>query len=133
MSKKKQQNPKFSPTISAFLNMIDQVQSDYAWNSEEITRLDKLTQDYLHILELDSPDYKERAKIATQLQKCRQDRRTSKDTIEILEPLVSYLDTDNGKKAINLMKEVLGRTRKAETKMEHRVYRFRVLDRDNIV
>ena len=133
MSKKKQQNPKFSPTISAFLNMIDQVQSDYAWNSEEITRLDKLTQDYLHILELDSPDYKERAKIATQLQKCRQDRRTSKDTIEILEPLVSYLDTDNGKKAINLMKEVLGRTRKAETKMEHRAYRFRVLDRDNIV
>lgn len=133
MSKKKQQNPKFSPTISAFLNMIDQVQSDYAWNSEEITRLDKLTQDYLHILELDSPDYKERAKIATQLQKCRQDRRTSKDTIEILEPLVSYLDTDNGKKAINLMKEVLGRTRKAEMKMDNRIYRFRVLDRDNIV
>lgn len=132
MSRKKRQNPKFSPTISAFLNMIDQVQSDYAWNSEEITRLDKLTQDYLHILELDSPDYKERAKIATQLQKCRQDRRTSKDTIEILEPLVSYLDTDNGKKAINLMKEVLGRTRKAEMKMDNRIYRFRVLDRDNI-
>lgn len=133
MSRKKRQNPKFSPTISAFLNMVDQVQSDYTWNSEEIERLDRLTQDYLHILELDSPDYKERAKIATQLQKCRQDRRTSKDTIEILEPLVSYLDTDNGKKAINLMKEVLGRTRKAETKMEHRVYRFRVLDRNNIV
>ena len=132
MPKKKRQNPKFSPTISAFLGMVDQVQSDYTWNSEEIERLDRLTQDYLHILELDSPDYKERARIATKLQQCRQDRRASKNTVEILEPLVSYLDTDNGKKAINLMKEVLGRTRKAETKMEHRVYRFRVLDRDNI-
>ena len=58
MSRNKRQNPKFSPTISAFLNMVDQVKSDYTWNSEEIERLDRLTQDYLHILELDNPDYK---------------------------------------------------------------------------
>lgn len=67
----KQQQPKFSDTISAFLNMVQEAESDYEWNYEEVHRLDGLTQDLLHTLELEDTHYRETAKIGTQLKKCR--------------------------------------------------------------
>ena len=82
--------------------MAEEVKNDYVWNSEEVNRLDKLTQDYLHMLELDGLNYEERAKVATKLSKCRQLRRTSKDTVEILEPFVLFLESDKGKNLLNL-------------------------------
>lgn len=45
--------------------MIDDAKEDYVWNKDEISRLDKLTQDYLHMFEPDGLDYKGRAKVAT--------------------------------------------------------------------
>ena len=45
--------PQFSTYISDFCKMVADVQRDYEWNREEVNRLDKLTQDYLHQLELD--------------------------------------------------------------------------------
>lgn len=91
-------------------------------------RLDRLTQDYLHKLELEKLNYSERAKIATKLSRCRQLRRQSKDTVEILEPLIAFIEGDKGKQMLNLMKEVLGQTRKVEGRMDNRVYRYRVIE-----
>ncbi len=130
--KKKNTPPKFSVSISNFLNMVSQAKADYEWNTDEISRLEHLTQDYLHMLELGDLDYKGRAKVATQLTTCRQERRASKDTVEILEPLISFLESENGKKMVNLMKEALGKTRKVEEKMDRKIYRFRVLELDDI-
>lgn len=89
--------PQFSESISSFCKLMENAQRDYAWNYDEVNRMDRLTQDYLHKLELDGLDYKERAKVATQLAKCRQARRECKDTVEILEPLVQFLESDKGK------------------------------------
>lgn len=119
--------PKFSESISEFLTMMSEAVDDYTWNGEEVNRLDKLTQDYLHKLELEELAYNERAKLATKLRRCRRDRRASKDTVEVLTPLVDFLDSDKGRNLINLMKEVLGKTRKVEERMSTRVYRNRVL------
>jgi hypothetical protein len=94
--------------------------------------MDKLTQDYLHMLELNELDYKQRAKLMTQLRKCRRLRRQHKDTVEILEPLIQYLESDKGKNFLNLLKEVLGKTRKAEERMDNRTYYHRVLDAPRI-
>lgn len=132
MGSKKNSPPEFSACISDFLNMVSQAKSDYEWNTDELSRLDHLTQDYLHMMELGGLDYKERAKVATQLTRCRQDRRQSKDTLEILEPLITFIDSENGKRMVNLMKEALGKTRKVEEKMNYRTYRFRVLELDNL-
>lgn len=120
--------PSFSTYISDFCNMVNAAKSDYEWNREEVNRLDKLTQDYLHMLELDGLDYKERAKVATQISKTRQTRRASKDTTEILEPLIQFLDSDKGRNMMNLMREVLGKTRKVEERMSNRVYRYKVYE-----
>lgn len=128
--KNKKQTPVFSENISAICRMFDDAIKDYQWNDEKVAEMDRLTQDYLHKLELDGLKYEERAKVATQLAKCRQERREHKDTVMILEPLVQYLSSDKGRQLSNLLKEVLGKTRKAEEKMENRVYYPRVLGRD---
>ena len=127
---KRRQNdeaPAFSERITEVLKVLDDAIKDHQWNSDKIVEMEKLTQDYLHSLELDDLKYEDRAKIATQLAKCRQKRREHKDTTMILEPLVQYLDTDRGRQLVNLLKEVLGKTRKAEEKMTNRVYYPRVL------
>ena len=126
-------NPKFSDSIAAFCCAVTEAQKDYDWNLNEVNRLDELTQDYLHQLELSGLDYAGRAKIATQLQKCRQERRQSKDTVEILEPLIDFLECDKGKQMMRLMREVLGQTRNVEKRMGNRVYRYRVIDEGDIV
>lgn len=125
---KKNTNPKFSETISNFCDMVAEVKSDYEWNKTEVNRLDRLTQDYLHQLELNGLDYRERAKVATQLTKCRQLRRASKDTVETLEPFVEFIESEKGKQAMNFMKEALGKTRKVENYMKNRTYRYKELD-----
>lgn len=120
--------PKFSSSISEFVQMMENASKDYAWNYDEVNRMDKLTQDYLHKLELGELDYKERAKVATQLAQCRRSRRECKDTVEVLEPLVQFLESDKGKTLYNLVREALGKTRKVEERMETRVYVPRVLE-----
>ena len=129
MSKKRtQQIPQFSKSISDFITMMEDTKKDYQWNYEEVGRLDLLTQDYLHKLELDNLNYRERAKVATKLASCRQSRREHKDMVEVLEPLVNFMESDKGKSLLNLLREALGKTRKVEGRMGNRVYITRVLD-----
>lgn len=129
---KRRNKPKFSATIGEFIKMMEDASKDYVWNYEEVNRMDKLTQDYLHKLELGNLDYKERAKVATQLAQCRRSRRECKDTVEVLEPLVQFLESDKGKNLYNLVRETLGKTRKVEERMETRVYVPRVLEEESI-
>ena len=124
--------PQFSTAISDFCRMVDDAKRDYEWNREEVNRLDKLTQDYLHQLELGGLSYQQRAKVATQLSRCRKLRRISKDTAEVLEPFVSFLDSDKGKSMMNLTREALGKVRKVEERMETRTYRYKVIDASDL-
>lgn len=126
----KKEKPKFSPQIEDLLGLFNRVESDYIWNIDEVNRLDKLTQDYLHDLELRNLNCAERSKIATKLCKCRKLRRESKNTVEILEPFYDFLVSDKGKNMKNLIQELLGKTRKIEKCMENRTYRYKVERRE---
>lgn len=126
--KAKNSPPRFSESISNFCDMVTDVIRDYEWNKEEVERLNKLTQDYLHKLELEDLKYNGRAKVSTQITKCRRLRRASKDTVEVLEPFVAFIQSEKGKNMMNLIREALGKTRKVEERMVNRTYRFKVLD-----
>lgn len=132
MANKKSKSNLFSEKISVFCSLADTAIKENATASEEIARLDKLTQDYLHMLELNHLNYKERAKIATKLSKCRQERRCAKDVVDVTAPLVSFLQTDKGKIALNNLKEVLGQTRKTERLMNVRNYKYKILEESDI-
>lgn len=128
MSRHKNEEMLFSTCIGDFCKMVENAQSNYKWNYEEVNRLDKLTQDYLHKLELDNLDYRERAKVATQLSKCRKLRRMSKDTVEVLEPLIDFIDSDKGRGMMNQLRETLGKTRNVERRMKTRTYRYKAME-----
>lgn len=134
-----------SKQIEQFLNFHTQVNNQYLVAYAKVNECDKLTQDLLHRLELDNLSTPEKNKIATQLKYCRKDRRYWKDQVEELEPFVALFSVFNdrvvkvgsntidinrvehNKKFINLLKEVLGQTRKQEAYHADRTYKPRVL------
>ena len=132
---------KTSKNIENFLNFYDAVKRDYDIASEMVNQCDKLTQDLLHRLELESLSTGEKNKIATQLKYCRKDRRYWKDIVEELESFVTMFNqteaslSDNKKKAeieanrrfINMLRETLGKTRKQEGYHANRSYKPRII------
>jgi glycerol-3-phosphate cytidylyltransferase-like family protein len=74
------------------------------------------------------PRYKERATIATKLQNTLIKRRIAKDYTIAYKVLISYLDSEDGRRVINKFKYVLGEIRKTESMMENRTYRERDID-----
>ena len=65
---KKKSKPQFSPYISGFCRMMEDAQKDYAWNYDEVSRMDRLTQDYLHKLELETSTIKNERRLLRSLQ-----------------------------------------------------------------
>jgi hypothetical protein len=120
-------NKKPSEYITEFLNFVSEAQSQYRFCSEEVNNQDKLTQDYLHSLELDDLKRDERSKVATKLMVNRKDRRYYRDRVEELESIVQFFEEPQNKKVLDKMKQVLGATRKAESYHKDRKYVPRVL------
>lgn len=118
---------KLSNQISNFLQLLTNAQKSYVYSNEEVERMQQLTSDYLHLLELNSCGYHTMAKGATAIRDCRTVRRQHKDNASILEPLVSFLQTDKGKLLISQLQQTLGAVRKAERATEDRRYHPRVL------
>lgn len=112
--------------ISQIIQYFEYVTKEYEYNFENVNKQDRLTQDYLHMLELDNLNYSERAKVATKVSKCRKERRASKDLVEALTPLVTMITSERGVLMLNLLKEVLGKTRKIEKQQSARTYKFKV-------
>lgn len=88
---------------------------------------DKLTQDYLHSLELDELKYEERNKIATQLAINRKDRRYFKDKVEEYEPIINFFSESQNKALLNKLQNILGKVRKIENYHKNRFYVPKIL------
>jgi hypothetical protein len=116
-----------SEYISEFLNFVAEAQVQHRLCSEEEDKQEKLTQDYLHSLELDDLKCNERSKIATKLAINRKDRRYFKDRVEEFEPIVKFFEDQQNKKMLDKLKEVLGQVRKQENYHKYRTYIPKVL------
>lgn len=116
-----------SEYISEFLSFVSDAQSHYRFCYDEVNEQDKLTQDYLHSLELDELKCTERSKVATKLATNRKDRRYYKDRVEELEPIIQFFMEPQNKKVLDKLTNVLGAVRKAENYHKDRTYIPRVL------
>ena len=133
-----------SKNIETFLNFYDKAKREYDIAYENVNKCDKLTQDLLHQLELDSVSYKEKNEIATRLKYCRKDRRYWKDIVEELEPFVAMfiqtdasiadnkkrVDVEANKRFINLLRESLGKARRQEEYHANRTYKPRIIKQE---
>ena len=116
-----------SECIAEFLNLVSDAQAKYRVYADEVNKQDKLTQDYLHRLELGELKCEERSKVATKLAINRQDRRYYKDRVEELEPIVKFFEDPANKKVLDKMRPLLGEVRKWESYHKDRKYIPRVL------
>ena len=116
-----------SNKLSDFLDFIKRVESDYTYYSQCLGNEDKLTQDLLHKLELESTGYRERNKIAALLSTSRKDRRYYKDQVEELQPLFDVITDSKHKSCIEHLKQALGKIRKSEAYHKDRRYYPRIL------
>ena len=116
-----------SEYITEFLNFVAEAQVQHRIYGEEVNNQDKLTQDFLHKLELGELKRDERSKVATKLAINRQDRRYYKDRVEEFEPIVQFFNDPVNKKVIEKLTQVLGETRRWESYHRDRKYKPRVL------
>lgn len=116
-----------SEYISEFLNFVAEARTQHKLYSEEVVKQDKLTQDYLHSLELDGLKCADRSKIATKIVINRKDRRYFKNRVEELEPIVKLFEEPQAKNVLNQMTQILGQTRKMESYHKYGKYVPRVL------
>ena len=113
------ENEKLSYHIEQICDLLDRVPKDY--------EMDRLTQDYLHKLELENLSDTNTLLVASDLRECRRERRKYKDYCELSQPVMDYLETDKGKNVANQLKQVLGKVRKEEKRIANRQYIPRVL------
>ncbi len=110
--------------IENLLNMLRQSeqtsQSAYDLMEDE----NKKTQDYLHKLELENLNYKERAKLSTKLMENRRLRRKYKDEYEELKPIAEFIEVN--KPMIHKLEQLLGEIRKVEKYHKNRQYYPRI-------
>lgn len=116
-----------SYNIELFLNFLREAEEIYKTSYDKVNELDKLTQDYLHDIELGDFDYKGRAKIATKLKETRQARRKYKDVTLTLQPVKEWVQLHKG--TINELQQTLGKVRKEEKALTNRIY-IRKVDTD---
>ena len=116
-----------SYNIESFLNFLREAEEIYKTSYDKVNELDKLTQDYLHDIELGDFDYKGRAKIATKLKETRQARRKYKDVTLTLQPVKEWVQLHKG--TINELQQTLGKVRKEEKALTNRIY-IRKVDTD---
>ena len=122
----------YSLFIKSLIDKLEDARKEFDYCYSKVNDLDYVTQDYLHKLELEDLDYSERAKVATKIAKARKERRKCKNRAEELQPLVDYLTSDKGKTMLNSLREILGKTRKAEDRQKNRTYTNRRLDKEDI-
>lgn len=109
-----------SKPIEDFLNFLRDCEQQYHIAEAEEQEANNQTQDILHSLELEPHNYHEYARLGKELVAVRKNRRTAKDAMDMIAPVLRW-KSDN-RTCINSMEQLLGIVRKAEKRIETRIY-----------
>ena len=113
----------YSETMQAFLLLVQRAKEGYPAEEENVVFCDNQTQDILHELELVPHSASQIMKLAKQLSATRQERRLSKNNLELLHPIVEWVNKH--KNAINDLKDALAEVAIKEEALLNREYRYR--------
>lgn len=120
-----------SDNINDFLSYMRCITERYNIAVENESIATDATQDILHRLELHDDTYHARAKLANRLSDIRKARRESKDEMELLEPVIAWIE-DNSR-FIDSLNALLGDVRRVERKHANRAYLNRTDVIDDII
>ena len=119
-----------SKQIELIITIFEQCQKDYEWyvkslrdaEAEETNLAHKMIGIEQGQIRRKPPTVKERNRIATSWQNALLKRDAAKDCIRRNQPMIDYIESDEGKRTINTLKAILGKTRKTEGDMDNRKY-----------
>lgn len=118
---------RISEQLSQIIGFLRNCLHKHQYYSSLLLDVEKKQLDLLHYLELDSSGYRERCKISTQLRQCLLERRTLKDKLEELAPIVDFLSQPQNKGIPDKLAQTLGAVRRVERYHADRKYKPRVL------
>ena len=117
-----------SEQLEDFLEFAKVCQEMYQISFSYVGDEDKRLQDLLHALEFTDNKY-DLHNEALKLWNSRRVRREYKDTAKMYEAFAQYFMSPSGQKLLNVLRQLLGKQRKAEQYLEgHREYRKRFPD-----
>jgi len=123
-----------SKKIEIIIKILEQCKSDYDWYEARRVDAELEGNNISHEMEGKKsensplPNYKERARLATVWQKTLLTRRAAKNNIAINQHLAEFVNSNAGMATLNDLKQILGKTRKAEAAVENRKYTVRKTD-----
>lgn len=120
-----------SEHVANFIFYITTALENYNIYYNKVGEQDRLTQDYLHALEINDNNKAERERITQQLIDNRRDRRFYKDRVEEIEPIVEFYNNPNNKMAFERLNQLLEALKNVEEYHKNRTYKPRVLREEN--
>lgn len=123
----------YEEVISNFLRLTSNIESEYRVASELLEEQNQLTQDYLHKLELGKLNAVELTKVAKSIQENRKERRKHKNDMEYAQIIVEFVQNPQTREVLHQLEVTLGKLRKMKKQRQYRVYRFRVIDEEDLV
>lgn len=107
-------------TAESFAEQLRLTREMFGLVDDWIAELERENNRLVHELEHPECKYRERARIATELQRVRIDRRKLKDWKTYMRPISDYLNADKGANLQNFLGSYLGAARKAAQYIETR-------------
>lgn len=123
----------YEEVISNFLKLTSNIESEYRIASELLEEQNQLTQDYLHKLELGKLNAIELTKVAKSIQDNRKERRKHKNDMEYAQIIVEFVQNPRTRDVLHQLEATLGKLRKMKKQRQYRVYRYRVIDEEDLV
>lgn len=116
-------NQSYDPEIiKNFSNFITLLQVKYKEALEELDNCNKTRNDMYHQIEMSALTQEESLKILSKIQNISLERRELKDFVELLEPLVSFLDVPENKRVLLSLCNIGEKIMSQKEKLKNRVY-----------
>lgn len=121
---------KLSEQIKSFLDFLDECQKLNSMAYNGVGEEDKRHQDLIHAIEFEH-NSDEITKLGMRIHQNRVERRVYKDLFEVTDPVTQFIRDPQNKKALDQMRQLLGKVRKVEKHHENRVYIPRIKEDDS--
>ena len=89
------------------------------------SKIDKEIQDLLHKIEMEDCTEEESLRIIKRIKELRQERRTCKDYLSLVAPILEFLKDDANAKCLKTLANIAGRVNNKAKQMQNRIYFMR--------
>lgn len=117
--------------IAKFWQFLHQVETKSTISAADESKIDKEIQDLLHKIEMEDCTEEESLRIIERIKELRQERRTCKDYLSLVAPILEFLKDDTNAKCLKTLANIAGRVNNKAKQMQNRIYFMRTREKDD--